>query len=150
MSNFDLKKFLTENKLTANSRMLSELTVDIDHRHSTDGNTAFEVFYVVDGKTFDQISPYITSQAFKQAIQAEVTKMRDNTEEYTNNYEKIYLKSLEIVRPADDLSLYETLLMKAAGEITGKESTYTFEKDKEENTARVKFTPEYLYIDGIR
>jgi hypothetical protein len=109
MNNFDLKKFLVENRLTTNSKAINEqAVVDVDDYMRKDGDINLDVFYRADDESFDQASKNMTAEVYKTALDREVE--RYSQDPGTPPDTTIYLFRVGAIISTDEVEKYQQAL----------------------------------------
>jgi len=148
MNNFDLRKFLVENKLTNQTRKLNEVQaiVDVDNYMAKDGGMNLDVFYRADDQTFGQALSHMTPELFSQAIEKEIDRFEKDpgTPEGTN----FYLWRVGAIISTNESEQFLGVLEKIASALAkGNPGTLTSGYIKDQNEVYVEFKPPYLYAE---
>jgi hypothetical protein len=121
MDNFDLKKFLVENKLTNQTRKLNEGKIEIDN--FKDG---LEVFFRFDNDTYESSRDLITLDNVK----AEVSKWMD--QEFEPGYDKdTVIKGFGGLVPAGEVQNFKKDLYLIATQMAVRGNRVTLQPDKQ-------------------
>ena len=145
MDNFDLKKYLVENKVTTNSRMLNEKVTtftltyntdqdDLDHVEGLLRKAGIDVVRVEAGTFDDEVEITINKDHLKKAKQAlradgfDISEGKESTHSETMN-EADTTFTLTYNTDPDDLEYVERMLSKKG--IPAKVTQGTFDEDVE-------------------